>query len=119
MKPVLSGLIEGIKSRVDGSVVVNFATQEIDSTQAAALFEMRGKFCKALFSNTNITAPEEMIINETQMQDNRKIKAPSQRLRAVLFRVHEQAGGKKEDFDNYYKTEIERIIDHYKAKLNA
>lgn len=118
MKPVLSGLIEGIKSRVDGSVVVNFATQEIDSTQAAALFEMRGKFCKALFSNTNITAPEELIINETQIQDSRKIKTPSQKLRVVLFRVHEQSGGDKEQFDEWYRIEMERIIDHYKAKLN-
>ena len=117
MKPVLAGVLEGIASRADSSVVIKFATQELDSTKAAQLFEMRGKFCKALFSDTNITAPEELIINETPLQDGRKVKSDSQRLRAVLFRIHEQRGGNKDDFDNYYKAEMNRIIEHFKSKL--
>lgn len=117
MKPVLEGLIEGIKSRVDGSVVVTFATQEMDSTQAAALFEMRGKYCKALFSDTNITAPEVAIINETHLQDGRKVKTASQKLRAVLYVLHEQSGGNKESFDKFYQDEMKRITDDLKLKL--
>lgn len=118
MKIVIAGILEGMRTRADKTVALTFGTQEIDSSVAGNLFQMRGQFGKLLFSDTNITAPEEAIMDSTEIQDTRKIKTPSQRLRAVLFRVHEQSGGDKEKFDEWYKIEMERIIEHYKAKLN-
>lgn len=112
-------VLEGIKTRVDRTIALTFGSQEIDSSIAGSLFQMRGQYCKVLLSDTNVTKPEELIIDETQIQDRRKIKTPSQKLRAVLFRVHEQTGAAKEDFDEWYKTEMERIVGHYKTKLNA
>jgi hypothetical protein len=45
-------------------------------------------------------------------------KSPSSRLRNVLFLVHKQKGGKKEDFEIFYMNAIERLIDHYKNQLD-
>ena len=44
-------------------------------------------------------------------------KSPSQRLRAVLYRVHEQKGGSEKDFQAFYMSAMEKIIDHYKNML--
>lgn len=117
MKIVISGILEGIRTRADRTVALTFGSQELDSSVAGNLFQMRGQFGKLLFSDTNITPPEEALMDTTEIQDTRKIKTPSQRLRAVLFRVHEQGGATKETFDEWYKSEMEKIINHYKAKL--
>ncbi len=45
-------------------------------------------------------------------------KTPCQRLRAVLYVLHESIGGKKEDFDSYYMGQMEKFIDHVKGKLD-
>lgn len=116
MKIVLDGVIEALSSRQDGSVTVKFSTQELDSSKGGELFQLRGKYCKALFSDSNITTLEAELVDSTQVATTKKNKTPSQRLRAVLFRCHEQSE-LQIDFDDYYKTEIERIIEHYKNKL--
>lgn len=44
-------------------------------------------------------------------------KSPSQRLRAVIFRLWEQSN-KDVDQDEYYEIVMEKIIDQMKSKLN-
>jgi len=44
-------------------------------------------------------------------------KTKSQRLRNVLFIYHTQRGGTKEGFKGFYSIEMEKIIEHYKNKL--
>ena len=116
MKLIISATVEGISTRQDGTVSIKIGSQELDSSHAANLFEFRNKFVKVLISDNGITAPEEALINETKLQDGRKIKTKSARLRATLFRVWE-ANGMEGEFDAYYNTELEKLIDHYKKKL--
>lgn len=117
MKLVLSTTVEGIQTRQDGTLKVVLATQEIDPSQGATLLGMRNKFIKVLLSDTNITEMEEKIINEEIIQDGRKVKTQSQRLRAVIYRIWETTT-QTQDFDAYYKSEMERIIEHFKTKLD-
>ena len=44
-------------------------------------------------------------------------KTPSQRMRAVIWRIWE-ANGKKGKAEDYYKSTMEKIIDQLKEKLN-
>ena len=44
-------------------------------------------------------------------------KSPSQRLYNVIYRLHEQNGGTKEDFRKYYEKVIEGLIDQIKERL--
>jgi hypothetical protein len=43
-------------------------------------------------------------------------KTPSQRLRAVLYIMWKQQGGKG-DFESFYRTQLEKLIEHIKSRL--
>jgi hypothetical protein len=64
---------------------------------------------------------DEIIKNlpENDLLDNHK--TPSQRLRGVLWYNCQRELGRKptnEEFADYYKREYEKLIEHYKAKLD-
>lgn len=116
-KIVLGAIVEGLSTRNDGSFKIVIGTQEIDKSHVGELFGLTNKFCKVLITDNNISPIEEELIDATEMKSGKKSKSQSQRLRSVLFRVHEQQKPAIE-FDDWYKSELERIIDHYKAKLD-
>ena len=118
MKIVFAGLLENISTRSDGTVKLVLGSQEMDSTQAGRLFELRNQFIKILLTNDNINPLEENLLIETPLTDGKKVKSPSQRLRAVLYRVCEQMGN-KEHFEQYYSSEMENIISNYKSRLDS
>lgn len=115
MKIITEGLLEGISTRVDGSIAFKFATQELDPQHAADLFRMRHKYCKILLSDSNISSLEAELVDSAKLVGNKK-KTPSQRLRAVMFLINEQEKFYP-DFENYYNQEMEKLITHYKTKL--
>jgi hypothetical protein len=117
MKIVAEAIVEKIESRSDRSIKVVISSQELDEVKAAQLFGLRNKFIKILFSDSNISPLEEAMIDELALHDGKKVKTQSQRLRNVLFRVHEQNGGDKTNFDEYYKERMEQFIEHEKSKL--
>ena len=116
MKVVLDGILEKLSTLNDGSVKLSICTQEMDATNGAQIFGLRGKYLKVLLSDTNITEPEAILIDEAKVKDGRKIKTHSQRLRAVLFRLHEQTAPDT-DFEQFYNEKMEGLIEHYKQKL--
>ena len=115
-KIVLSGTLEGISTRHDKTFKIVFGAQEIDKSHVSELFEMVNNYCKILISDTNISAPEEILIDEVKIQDGRKLKTKSQRLRAVLFRYFEQVKPDVE-FEKFYDEKMEALIEHFKSKL--
>ncbi len=116
MKVVLESIVEGISTRVDGTLKLTISTQEVDSSTAGQLFQFRGKFVKCLLSDTNISALEEELVDSTKLVGGKKQKSESQRLRAVLFRLHEQVNDGS-DFELFYKTKMNELIEHFKSKL--
>lgn len=119
MKLVLELTVESLSTRVDGSVKVSLASQELDPSQAAALFTLRNKLVKVLFSDSGISPMEEKLIDEEKIVDGRKVKTKSQRLRATLYRVWENEGEPGGDFQKYYDQKMEQLIEHFKSKLNS
>ena len=116
MKLVITGTVESLSTRQDNTVVVKFGTQEMESSEAGKLFHFRNKYCKLLLTDDNISELESELVAASAIKSSKQ-KTPSQRMRAVLFRVFEQTG-LEIDFEQYYVTEMERIIEHYKSKLN-
>lgn len=116
MKIVLESTIEKISSRVDGTVAIGIGTNELDASKAGELFGLRGKYVKVLISDSNITNLEAETVDAAQLVGVKKNKTESQKLRAVLYRYHEQKESDI-DFDIFYKSELEKIITHYKSKL--
>jgi hypothetical protein len=61
--------------------------------------------------------PTEDEITKLVEIDGIKKKTPSQRLRGVLYILWKQLS-EVGDFAAYYKSEMEKIMNHYKNKLN-
>ncbi len=116
MKVVGSGIIEKIETRSDNSVKLIIGTQEIDSSEASKIFELRNKFVKYILTDSNISPLDEKLIDELKIKDGKRVKTKSQRLRAVLYREWEQQGLQIE-FDQYYDTIMEGYIEKHKANL--
>ena len=116
MKIILEAQIEGIASKVDGTVTIKISTQELDKNAAGDVFGLRGKHCKVLLSDSNITELESEMVDATPLVSGKKHKTPSQRLRAVLYRLCEQVDNS--DFETFYQSEMNKIIEHYRNKLD-
>lgn len=117
MKIVLSGTVESIKSRADGTISIGLSTQEMDSTAVGNVFGLRSKYVKCLLSDSNISPLEENMIEETAIADASKVKSRSQRLRGVLYRVYETLHT-DQTFEQYYADVMDKLIAHYKQKLD-
>lgn len=52
----------------------------------------------------------------TQWEEEGKV-SPSQRMRAIIFRLFEQAGSEG-DFQDFYKSRMSKLCDLLKEKLN-
>jgi hypothetical protein len=118
MKIILSATIEGISTRVDNTIAIKLGTQELDPAMCGQLFQLRNKLVKVLLSDSNITKLEEDLVDAENIAQVKKGKSPSQRFRSVLFLVNKSQGGTDEMFEQFYATELEKLIEHYKKKLD-
>lgn len=112
-KPIQIGaILTGFATKVDGGASVRFVTNELSDEDVLELKRRQGQFGFLMFK-ANEFSPED--IPAEQAED--KSKTPSKRLRAVLFILWKQLGSKG-DFDAYYKTQVDKLIEHIKAKLD-
>jgi len=118
MKIVFDATLEGLSTRMDDTIKVVIGTQEVTAEQGLALLKLRGKFCKVMLSDTAIEQKEIDAVDSLPIKDESNNKSNSQRLRSVLF-INWQQSKQTTNFDDYYNSEMNRIIDHYKAKLNG
>lgn len=66
-------------------------------------------------SQGNLTTEEVKELESAEIEVEGKTK--SQRLRNVLYRVHEQTNSDI-DFNSFYAQKMEELIEHFKKKLN-
>ncbi len=78
------------------------------------VFQLKQKIGWMVFSDVDVT--EEDILDEQIEFDGQKTY--SERLRNVLFRLHEKQGGKPEDFGSYRQRIMEKLTSNYKAKTD-
>jgi len=118
MRIVFDATLEGLSTRMDDTIKVVIGTQEVTAEQGLALLKLRGKFCKVMLSDTAIEQKEIDAVDSLPIKDESNNKSNSQRLRSVLF-INWQQSKQTTNFDDYYNSEMNRIIDHYKGKLNG
>ena len=114
---IFPATIEGVQTRQDLTLKVTIGTQEA-TPYAAGLVMLNRKFVYVAIKEAEFEAQEKEAVAglESEFVDDRK-KSRSKRLRDVLYRVWEQHPKGFEDFEAFYRHEMERIIEHYKAKL--
>ena len=91
-------------------------SQELTPEENAKVFQMYNTLGYFIFKDAAIE-PDEIDTPE-YVKEFKTDKTPSQRLRGVFYRLWEQEGSKG-SFDDFYKSKMEQLINHYKEKLDA
>lgn len=105
--------LTGFSSKSDGSASLRFNTQELTAEDFGELKTDLNEFGALLF-RPNVTQIEDVPTEDVEDKN----KTPSKRLRACLYVLHTQQGGKPETFEQFYRERMEQIIGMIKAKLD-
>ena len=113
MRVTLPVTLDAANRKKDRSVSLRFTTNlEVDTPDYMKLDQLAGQSGWVLF------APNTLDITDIPEGDAPSdLKKPSQRLKAVLYLLWKESD-QSEEFDFYYRRQIERVIDQIKAKLN-
>lgn len=115
MKVSYASQIEKIETRADGSVKIVLGTsKEMSPSDKTALFSLADKNGWTVHSMEDDI--EEQDIPTERADPGIGKKTSSQRLRAVLY-VYWEQGGKKGSFEDFYRVQVEKLIEHIKDKL--
>ncbi len=110
--------IEKVESRKDNTWKLTIGTNELAPEDEAILVALKGKEGYFVFAVQNVIREADI---PTEQLEFKTEKSPSQRLRAVLYRIWEQReylGPEMKDFEVFYRSRMERIIDQLKERLN-
>lgn len=108
----------GMNTLKDGSMSIKINTPELSPTKIAQIMEMRNKQGFAAFRTLEFTPEELKGMSEADMDlDLKKGKSQSERLRNVLFALFKHTDPIGTDFPEFYRQNMERVIDHFKSKL--
>lgn len=102
----------------NSAIRIQIDTQEnINTVMFERLFNLRGQVGWFTFCNREID-PEDIVDLPKAKLPKSEIKTPAQRLRNVIYVLHQQKGGEQKDFENYYNTYMEKLIAHIKEQLD-
>lgn len=106
--------IQSVRTLVDGGNKLDIITRELNPEEMTELFKLKGKEGWFLFKE-NLIKEEDIKLPDIKVE--KSDKTPSQRLRAVLYRLWENTSQTK-TADEFYKDYIDRLINSIKEKLN-
>jgi len=110
----IGAFFDGFRTLKDRTFNFNFCSQEPTTQQIASLCDVRHQFGELQFAVGDDAVLEEPI---KLISPGPQGKSQSQRLRAVIFRYHQTLGSELE-FEEFYKQQMEKLIDWYKSKLD-
>lgn len=105
-------IITTCSTRADGSIGLRLSTPELKPEEKTVFFELQGVQLKMLLQPDGATAELEL----REVKGEFEHKTPGQRLRACLFILWKQ-NGEQGDFEDFYRRQMEKIIDWIKSKL--
>ncbi len=113
---LFQGEISQISTRKDRTVkiVVESAMELNDPDELSKLFSLKANTVYVAIKESDFKKEDTDAIPEPEMDVGEK--RPGVRLRGSLFRLWEQQG-RHGDFEIYYKTSMERLINNVKEKL--
>jgi len=117
MNLVLPAALESISTRADNTLKLTFGTPELTPVECGNLFKFRRKEVLLALSAGEINKDQLQAI-ETAAKDLKEIskKSHSQRLREVLYIMHEQQGSTY-NFKDFYAQKMELLIEQVKSRL--
>ena len=124
---VFEGGIDKVSTLADGSLRVYIGTPELSSETMVSVFSLIKKPGFVLISANAINQDQIDAVEKATTNAEFSEKTPSQRMRGVLYKLWEKTqpktmngDGEMEyvDFDLFYKRQMNKIIDHFKTKLD-
>jgi hypothetical protein len=110
------GQLDGYQRRKDRTVSLRFITQEKSSGEIMEIDQLVDTYGIIYFRGQEQLNKDEVDkLDAVELDLYDQPKSQSQRLRNVLYKiwVEDQDG----DFKEFYRKETEKIIQHYKGKL--
>ena len=109
--------LHSFRSLADRSLRLTFETSELTPEQMANVHYSLNKVGFLAFAPDPFATHEMEEINKLKVEFIDTGKPPSQRLRAVLYRLFEQAPEGYQTFNDFYNSKMEVLIEHFKSKL--
>ena len=101
----------------DKGFKITFETGELSPEQVANIHYGSTKVGWLVFSPDPFATAEMDELENTKVEFTDTGKPPSQRLRAVMYRMWEQSGEGYKTFIDYYNAKMEMLIEHFKNRL--
>lgn len=115
---ILSATLESLRSLKDGSLKLQFETQELTPQDMLGIIENLNQFGYLAFKKEPFGEAEKKVIEDLETEFDDKKKTDSQRLRSVLYLMWQKDN---EGFDTsvkHYAHHMEKIINLFKSKLD-
>jgi hypothetical protein len=110
--------LEGYRSLKDGTLKLSFETGELSPEQMANVHYSLNKVGYLAFSPDPFATHELEEIDKLKVEYNDTGKSPSQRLKAVLYLLWKQTPEGFTSSEVHYLHHMEKIIEHFKGKLD-
>ena len=125
---VFEGGIDKVSTLADGSLRIFVGTPELSRETMVNVFNLIKQPGYVLISTSAINQVQIDAVEKATTNAEFSEKTPSQRMRGVLYKLWEKTqpktmngdSGEMEyvDFDLFYKRQMNKIIDHFKTKLD-
>jgi len=114
LKPTI---LESYRSLKDGTLKLSFETGELSPQEMADIHFSLNKVGYLAYAPDPFATHEMEEIDKLKVEFDDTGKSPSQRLRAVLFLLWKQNPEGYEISEDYYRAKMEKLINHFKNKL--
>jgi len=125
---VFEGGIDKVSTLADGSLRIYIGTRELSNETMVNVFSLIKRPGYVLISTNPLNQNQVDAVEQATVNAEFNEKTPSQRLRAVVFKLWEKTQPKQingdsgnmeyVEFDLFYKRKMNEIINHLKTKLN-
>ena len=115
---IIPGQLATFQSLKDRTLKLIFETAEPTPDQMAGVMYSLQKAGYIAFNPDPFKEKEKEMLSKMKADYEDSGKSKGQRLRAVLFRNWEQKSDGYKVFDDYYNHHMEKIIMHFKDKLD-
>lgn len=115
---LIPAILSSFQSLKDKTIKLVFETNELKPDELAQFATYNQQFGFLAFKKDDFKQNEKEMLEglESDYEDTGKSK--SQRLRAVLYRNWENDNGGYSTFSDYYASNMEKLINHFKKKLD-
>ena len=115
---IIPAILESYRSLKDRTLKLVFETNEPNPDQMA---DIQKSIMNAGFLAFNVdpfSSSQEKYLTELEVDYDDPKKTPSKRLRGVLYRNFEHDSKGYKTFEDYYRSQMEMLIVHFKGKLD-